>query len=879
MLKKILKWTGITLVVLLIVLFTAPFIFKDKIKEMVAKTINENLDATVAFEDVDLSLFRQFPQADVKITKLSIINKAPFVGDTLFYTDDLNLRMSVKELFKGSDEGMEIQSFSAANSVVNILFNKDGIGNFDIALKNKEEEQPSGEPSSPMKLKIQDYKIDNLKFRFADEKSKINMVIDSLQHQGKGDFTNNILDLDTKSKAIVSFKMDEMQYITNVALTLDAVLGIDLDQMKFTFKENKALINQLPLEFDGYLQMLENGQRYDLKFKTPESGFQNFLALIPSAYSGSLKDVKTTGDFKVEGFAKGDLTDTTIPKFDLLLASNNASFQYPDLPKSVQNIVIDAHVKNETGIMNDTYVNLDKLSFKIDQDVFNASANIKNLAENAHVNGKVNGTINLGNLNKAYPIQLDVPLSGILKADLAANFDMKAIEESAYERVDGSGVASISGFNYTDNESKKTYQIQTADLAFNKSKINLKDFAAKTGKTDLRINGTLENFLGFMLKNQTLKGNFNLNSNQFAVADFMTETPVATPKTTTESKPATDKKAATTEAIKIPAFLDCTLSAKANTVLYDNLTLKNVSGKIILKDQKARLENVRTDAFGGAIALTGDVSTKEATPTFNIDLDMSKVDIQQTFTQLEMMKSIAPIAGVLNGKINTKIKVNGKLDAKEMTPVLSSISGDVLGELLSTVVNDKTSPMLTKLDQNLKFVDLNKINLNDLKAALNFSNGRVNLKPFTLKYQDIKINIDGSHGFDQTMGYNVNFDVPAKYLGSEAGNLLAKLSATEIDKLGNIPVKAILSGNFNDPKVSTDLKASMTALTNKIIASQKDNLVKQGTSALNNILSGNKPNDNSTNTPPQTKADSVKQQQKDKVKEATKGVLDLLKKK
>jgi len=51
------------------------------------------------------------------------------------------------------------------------------------------------------------------------------------------------------------------------------------------------------------------------------------------------------------------------------LTSKNASFQYPDLPKSVKNIVIDTHIINETGLMNDTYVNLDQLSFTIDQDV------------------------------------------------------------------------------------------------------------------------------------------------------------------------------------------------------------------------------------------------------------------------------------------------------------------------------------------------------------------------------------------------------------------------------------------------------------------------------------------------------------------------------
>jgi hypothetical protein len=59
-------------------------------------------------------------------------------------------------------------------------------------------------------------------------------------------------------------------------------------------------------------------------------------------------------------------SDTTVPKF-IDIASNNASVQYPNLPKSIQNIIIK--IINETGVLNDTYINLDKLSFRIDQDI------------------------------------------------------------------------------------------------------------------------------------------------------------------------------------------------------------------------------------------------------------------------------------------------------------------------------------------------------------------------------------------------------------------------------------------------------------------------------------------------------------------------------
>ncbi|MFT3793463.1 AsmA-like C-terminal region-containing protein [Flavobacterium sp.] len=844
MVKKILKITGIVLLLLILSLFAIPFFFQDAIKAKIADAINEKVDAKVSFADADLSLFRNFPQASVNVEKLLIINKAPFEGDTLVSMGEINLTMSIKELFKGKDEPMNIEAFSSKDAKVNILFNKDGVGNFDIALKD---DKPSDGKSDPLSLKVKEYKFENLRFKYYDERSKIKMVIDSLNHEGTGDFAASKLDLVTKSTAKVSLDMDQMNYMNNVALTLDAVLGIDLDKSKYEFKQNKALINKLPLEFDGFIQLLENGQQYDLTFKTPTSSFQNFLGLIPGAYAGSLDKIKTTGDFTIAGFAKGILSDTTVPKFNIAIASNNASFQYPDLPKSVQSIVIDTKIINETGVMNDTYVNLDQLSFRIDQDVFNAKANIKNISENALVDAALKGTINLGNLSKAYPIKLDKPLSGILVADIDTKFDMKSVETNQYQNMQNSGNLVLTGFKYVDEENK-TININKAALDFTNTKINLQQLDATTGKTDLRASGTLENFYGFMLKNQELKGNFNMESNQFAVSDFMTAD---------QPKAAEAKKSS--EAVKIPAFLNCTLNAKANTVLYDNLVLKNVSGKVIIKDQKATLENVKTSIFGGQIGVDGAVSTKEKVPNFNMNLKMNGVDIQQTFTQLDMMKNIAPIAGVINGKLNTTIKVNGNLDAKEMTPDLNTLSGDLIGQLLSTTVNEKTSPLLSKLDESVGFIDLNKLNLNDLKAALTFQNGKVSLKPIELKYQDIKVNIVGAHGFDQSMNYNLKFDVPAKYLGTEANKLIAKLTPAESKKLENIPVNAVLSGNFKNPKITTDMKQAMTNLTAQLVKQQKDKLVNQGTDALGNILSGGgKKSTDTTKTKTPTKNEDVK---------------------
>lgn len=882
MVKKILKWTGISLLVIIILLIATPFLFKGKIEEMVKEAINEQVDAKVNFEGVSLSLIRNFPKASVTVEKLSIINKAPFEGDTLVYMGELNLKMSVKELFKGDGEAMSIESLSTKDGIVNILFNKDGVGNFDIALKDNKPEELGKEPSKPFALNMQNYEVQNLRFQYFDERSKMRVVIDSLNHTGKGNFAESKLDLDTHTSAKLTMDMDKTNYMRNVVLKLDAVLGLDLDKSIYTFKDNKALINQLPLEFNGSVALLEEGQQFDLTFKTPTSSFKNFLGLIPESYSGSIANVKTEGDFTIDGKVNGMMTETTVPKFNIAIASNNASFKYPDLPKSVQNIVIDTKIINETGTLNDTYVNLDKLSFRIDQDIFSAKANIRNIVENPLVAAQLKGTVNLTNFAKAYPVKLDVPLSGMLKADVETKFDMQAVEKAQYEKIDNRGSISLTGFTYSGDAMAKPITINRADVQFNPSRVNLSQFSAKTGNSDIAVTGTLDNFYGFVFKDQVLKGNFNMNSNQLLVADFMA--PQTTTTTTTKqdgTKTAETKKEG--EVVKIPAFLDCTINAKAGTVVYDNLNLKNVSGKMIIKDEAVALQNVKTDIFGGQIGMNGNVSTKGKTPKFTMDLALNKVDIGQSFTQLDMLKSIAPIADVINGKLTSTINVAGNLDAKEMTPDLKSLTGNLMGQLLSTTVNQNSSKLLTTLDNNLKFIDLNKVNLNDLKANLTFDNGKVNIKPFNLKYQDIAIQIGGQHGFDQTMSYNINFDVPAKYLGTEVTNLLNKLSPGEANKI-SVPVNAVVTGTFNNPKVSTDVSKSVTNLTQQLVKQQQDKLVQQGTSALSNLIKGNKGNTattpaDSTKTAPKT-TEEVKQKAGEAVKnEAAKAIQGLFKKK
>ena len=823
--KKILKIVGGLFLVMILLLVAAPFFLKGKIADIIKNKVNNSINATFDFSDADLSLFRSFPNATVTLDNITLINKAPFEGDTLFASERVSLDMSIKELFKDASEPIAIKSLVLDRPLINIKVDKEENANYDIAIDDSSSPDTAAETASSessFTLSMESYAINNAVIKYDDLASGMSFAISEMNHSGRGDLSLENSELDTETSGLVSFEMDSTQYLNKNPVQLKALIGVDLKENKYSFLKNEAMVNQLALVFDGFVKLNEDNQEVNISFKTPSSDFKNFLAVIPEAYSKDIAQVTTTGNFTVAGVFKGIVDEDHIPQFKIDINSDNASFKYPDLPKTVRNVFIDTEISNNTGITEDTFVDIRKLSFMIDEDKFNMVAKINDLMGNTKVDAKIDGKMNLANISKAYPVPADLNLKGILIADIATAFDMASIENKKYENTRTTGNLKLSDFEYKSEEFPNPIILKSTSVTFNPTTVTLNNLQGATGKTDFDASGTIVNLLGFMFNNESIEGNFNLRSNTFAVNDFMVAE-------TTEVGTGEDKGASTSSAeekIKIPSFLDCTINATANTVIYDNLTLKDVKGTLVIRDEKAILSNMTSSIFDGKLALNGEVSTKAATPTFAMKLGMDGFKIAETFNALEMFRTLAPIAKILQGTLNSDIQVSGSLK-DDFTPNLNTISGNILAELLTDKIDAESAPLLTELDSKLNFLDLDKLNLKDLKTVLNFEDGVVKVKPFTLKYQDFAINVAGSHTFDQKLNYAATIEVPAKYLGKDINNIIARIDEKSLENL-TIPITANIGGGYTSPTVTTDLTSGIKNLTAQLVEIEKQKLINKG---------------------------------------------------
>ena len=104
--KKIVKITGAIILGILTVMFVIPLAFQDKIKEIIIVEGNKMLNAQFGFNDIDISLFREFPKASIGIQGFWLKGVDRFENDTLIYTEDVQVAVNLMSIF--SNSGFEI---------------------------------------------------------------------------------------------------------------------------------------------------------------------------------------------------------------------------------------------------------------------------------------------------------------------------------------------------------------------------------------------------------------------------------------------------------------------------------------------------------------------------------------------------------------------------------------------------------------------------------------------------------------------------------------------------------------------------------------------------------------------------------------------------
>ncbi|MCX2719086.1 AsmA-like C-terminal region-containing protein [Lentiprolixibacter aurantiacus] len=822
--KKLLIILTAIAVVFFAALIILPLFFEAKIGALIKDNVNAQIEGQFDFDQASLSLIASFPKAELTLKGSRLITPEPFQGDTLFYSGSLNLKMGLKELFRGEGDPVNIENISIDGAKMNLKVNADNTVNYDLISEASEENKGAGDDTG-FTFSLKSYAITDSEISYESSPSEIDLKIYVEKHEGSGDLSLNNSKLQTQTNGSISLQLDSIAYLKNTPFELMALIGMDMEQNRYQFLQNQALLNELPLVFEGEVQVKEDHQVVDIQFDAPAADFKDFLALMPEAYVKDLSNVDASGVLKVSGFIKGISSDDKIPGFDISIKTKDASVKYRDLPRPIDQISLDLELLNNTGTLGGTQLEVRQSAFAVGQDRFHLKATIKNILGDKKVDLQAQTKINLGQLGEAYPLPEKMDLRGNLDADIRAAFSVKDLEANRYSAIRMDGFINLMNFIYRSEALQSPLKLNSLKAQLVNDQATIQQGNGTVGQSDFQLKGSLQHLLGYALGKQNLEGRLDLRSNTFLVADFVGS-----------DDPDNKEVSQDTTSLKIPTDLDLRLNTVAGKIVYDDLELSDFKGKIRINKGTIDFQEVTTGFFDGKLALQGSLNTLADKPEFALALDMQSLQIEKAFQSMELLQALAPIAGALKGKFSSQVELAGTLN-NDYRPELPTLTGAVLAEILAADVQTDRLPVLTELNSSFDFFDTSKLDLRGLKTALAFEKGKVRVKPFNLKYDDILVRVDGGHGFDRSLDYQLTLDVPARYLGKEVQGMVASIGEEELKDL-SIPVKIGLSGTHSSPKVSSDLSSGVKSLTSQLVELQKQKLISKGSDKAQSLLGG-----------------------------------------
>jgi len=537
------------------------------------------------------------------------------------------------------------------------------------------------------------------------------------------------------------------------------------------------------------------------------------------------------GTFKVNASAKGiyDSIKKIIPAVDVAMSLNDGYVKSSKFPLPLQDLKFNSTVKNTSGKMAETFINVNGFSMMMDGEKFTADLKLQNLDDYTW-DLKADGGIDIEKMTKIFPID-GMSLAGKVKANIETKGKYSDVNAKRYDRLPTSGSASLKDFKFTSKTLPYAVTIAQANATFNPQKVEMKNTSGTIGKSDFSVDGAVSNYIGYVFGKGTISGNLNFNSTLLDLNEFMTD-----------SAPADKKDTTKLSVIPVPENIDFILHSDIKTVKMMDYVMTQAVGDVVVKNAVADLRNVKFNLLGGTFVVNGTYNTRDLQhPKYDFGLKIDNMSIQQAASSFSIVKTYAPIAGLANGKFGTDFKISGEL-GQDMMPKMNTVNGNGLIKVAEASVTQ--SKLVSGITSLTKLENTDQVTLKDVVMSATITDGKLSVKPFNVKFGNYVTAVTGNTALNGAIDYSLKMNVPAGKLGSQFQGLVNQYTGTN-NSTSEIPVNIGVGGTFANPKttlVSQEQKQQVTQAATKVAEEKGKEAIQEavkGTSAqdvVNNVL-------------------------------------------
>ncbi|MDD2559172.1 MAG: hypothetical protein PHE04_00665, partial [Bacteroidales bacterium] len=318
----------ISLLLLIFVVIMALLLHPKSLHSLVQTQTEKYLICDCEIENIDLNLFNNFPQLELDIKELNLLN--PFPGnsnDTLLGIKHLQAKIHLGKFI--SQQSLFIDTFLIDQLSLHAYIDSSGQSNFDI-LNLKSDPNDTTALTLPFKsIHIGHFKLLQAGIIYTDKADSILARINGL------DIFLSVKHREQKSEGLLclispdlSLSMEGTSYLDKDSLEIK--LPLCFEENKLSLDKVLLVLNQVRLQSSGSVGFQDQGLMFDLDFETEQVAIQPSLQLIPPGLASLPGGIFLDGLFELRGKINGLYNDSLMPEILLQGALENGFFSYDD---------------------------------------------------------------------------------------------------------------------------------------------------------------------------------------------------------------------------------------------------------------------------------------------------------------------------------------------------------------------------------------------------------------------------------------------------------------------------------------------------------------------------------------------------------------------
>ncbi len=554
--KKIVKFLIGGTVVLVLLLFLLPFLFRGQIENKLKDEVNDTLNASFDYESSSISLLKDFPSVSLSLSNATLTGIDTFQDVELVAVDQVDISFDLIDVIRNS-RNPQITSLHFDKPVVNLKVNKSGDANYLITKKDNGD-------TSAFKLEIKDYSIDQGILYYGNQKNNVDINLVGIYHEGRGDFTAQRFDLFTKSTIdTIDITSGKISMMTDGNAKIQATVGVDLDYNVFTLKENTWRLNDLDFEGDSSLTLIdEGGFEVDAVVKSKDATTSAFMSILPNIQKDKIRNLESRGVADIDLTIKGlyDSVKNRVPRISLNGDLNNGYLKDRKSGVAMDGIRIDMALASIDDNGHRYKIDIPTFRFSIDGQPFSGQITTKGSGNDQYVSAGVDGKIDLEKITRILPVEGITNISGDADIDMRykGGLDADFTTGNSIDLMEGDIV--LENFQLSHKSLKQDISFSSASAELSLKEVAFEANQVVYGVSRVNVSGKVDRPLSI---NSTSKvtGSININGERLDLNEWITS------------------KTETTDVASMPYQFDIDMDLDIDQVLYDVYPIENLKGK------------------------------------------------------------------------------------------------------------------------------------------------------------------------------------------------------------------------------------------------------------------------------------------------------------